>query len=175
MWCFFAEAVRTGCRPINTHGAMSFHAVSCLSSSHRSFQVSTSLFLVVTGCIPGVHWVKYIPLWNARPVPSSVKKRRLYVSALSSPYNLYPPRPQGMANTLRGTGQLECSQIWSFLLIHSQFDDLSAISPTFLMALFRFFPLTPSLPNVVSNDEATNPLQPTSIGKHFVLHPFLSH
>ena len=83
--------------------------------------------------------------------------------------------PAGLAKTPRETGQLWCSHTGSFLFIHNQFEALSAASPTFLRTTLRSLPRIPSLPRALTSDVDTNPLHPTSIGKHVVFHPFSLH
>ena len=63
----------------------------------------------------------------------------------------------------------------SFLLNHIQFEALSVVSSQSLLSFFLADPFIPSNLLIFQMDLPTNPLHPTSIGVHQVLHPARSH
>ena len=86
-------------------------------------------------------------------------------------YHLSPGHSQGSWSVvlIRYYGPVVSDQLFSSLFIHSQLDAVSAACPSLPTSLFLSPALIPSLPSVLHNDWAGNPLLLISTGNSQVL------
>ena len=92
-------------------------------------------------------------------------------------YPLSPGHYQGSGSVvlIRHYGPVVSDQLFSSLFIHSQLDAFSAACPSLHTSLFLHPALILSLPSILHNDWAGNPLHPISTGNSQVLQPRLLH
>ena len=83
-------------------------------------------------------------------------------------YPLSPGHSQGSGSVvlIRHYGPVVSDQLFSSRSIHSQLDAFSGACPSLPAALFLSPALIPSLPSILHNDWAGNPLHPISTGNN---------